>query len=170
MPVLCHIAGPSGSGKTTILAKIQKLYPTIITKDLDDFDDEASAILKLDSVQKKHWNDTDLLHLAKLRQKLMDEFLRLHKEDTVVFAGFHTEDSHILHIPTQNRFLLDTDAKTSATRAFERSQNERIEHRRKIEDLEFDIQDAQKEIDFLMSQGYVKISSEDILNFIEENM
>lgn len=170
MPVLCHIAGPSGSGKTTILTNISKLYPTIVTKDLDDFDDEASVILKLDSTQKKYWDDQNLLYLAELRQKLMNEFLKTHKGYTVIFAGFHTEDKHVLHIPTQNKFLLDTDAKKSATRAFERSQSEKIEYRRKIEDLELDIQDAQNEIDFLTSQGYKKISNEEILKFIEENI
>jgi uridine kinase len=170
MSVLCHIAGPSGSGKTTILAEIQKLYPTIITKDLDVFDDEASATLNLDSVRKKYWSDDNLLKLAELRQKLMNDFLKMHEKDIVILAGFHTEDAHILDIPTQNRFLLDTDAKTSATRAFERSQGEKIEHRRKIEDLELDIQDAQKEIDFLINEGYRKMSSEDILNFIQKNI
>jgi adenylate kinase family enzyme len=170
MPVLCHIAGPSGSGKTTILHKIHSLYLTILVKDLDDFDDEGSRILNLDSVQKKHWNDDNLLQLAKLRQKLMDEFLYIHQEETIVLAGFHTEDAHTLHIPTESRFLLDTDAETSAKRAFERSQDEKIEHRRKIEDMELDIADAQKEIDFLLSQGYEKKSEEEILEFVKENV
>jgi guanylate kinase len=166
MSLLCHIAGPSGSGKTTVLQKIYKLFPNIITKDLDEFDDEASAILGLDSTQKKYWQDRDLLNLAELRQKLMNEFLAQHSNNSVVLAGFHTEGPHTLKIPTSNKFLLDISAEESAHRAYKRSQNEEIKFKRTLEDLPYDIAEAQKDINFLVAHNYQKMSEEDIVDFI----
>ena len=82
MKIVCHIAGPSGSGKTTLLEKIHNQFPSIVTKDLDEFDDEASNMLGLDSTQKKTWQAEDFKKLADLRQKLMDDFILQHKEQT----------------------------------------------------------------------------------------
>ena len=167
--VICHIAGPSGSGKTTILKKIQEKYPQVIAKDLDEFDDQASAILNLDSTEKKNWKDDDFKRLADLRQELMDEFIK-QARGPVVFGGHHREDVHILRIPTANNFLIDVDAHTSALRAYHRSQSENPKHRRKIEDLPFDRGEAQQEMDFLLAHGYTRKSEDEILQFIGDRL
>ena len=159
MRILCHIAGPSGSGKTTLLEKIHNQFPSIITKDLDEFDDEASSMLGLDSTQKKAWQDEDFKKLADLRQKLMDDFILQHKEQDIVFGGFHTEDKYVLIIPTENKFLLDVSAEESARRAYARSQSEDIKFKRSLEDLPSDIMEAQKEIDFLLEHHYKKMAA-----------
>jgi len=165
--LLCHIAGPSGSGKTTILKKIHERFPSVLTKDLDEFDEEASEQLSLDSVRKKDWPDGSLRKLADLRQGLLDAFLAKHIGEKIVLAGFHTEDSHVLRVPTENRFMLDTSAEASAQRAYERSQGEKPEHRRTQEDLPLDIQDAEKEIQFLLQEGYTSMSEDQILSFVK---
>lgn len=168
MTLICHIAGPSGSGKTTLLHKLSQKYPSIITKDLDEFDDIASETLGLDSTHKKNWSENNFIDLKNERQKLMDAFLREHSKDNVVLAGFHTEDHHVLHIPTDNIFLLDVSALVSAQRAFDRSQHEKEEHRRKIEDMAYDIDQAEKDIDFLLSQGYIRKTEEEIMGFLAQ--
>lgn len=170
MNILCHIAGPSGSGKTTILENISRLFPNVIAKDLDEFDDQASQILGLDSTKKKEWREDDFKKLAQLRQKLMDDFILLHKDQPIVFGGFHTEDTFILDIETNHRFLLDISAEESARRAYLRSQNENIKFRRSIDDLSFDIAEAQREIDFLLKNKYERMSEGEILKFIESRV
>ena len=167
MNIICHIAGPSGSGKTTLLKKINELFPTIITKDLDEFDDEASRVLGLDSTKKKEWDNDDFKKLAQLRQKLMDDFIASQNNRPIVLGGFHTEDEFVLHIPTDSRFLLDVSAEESANRAYLRSRTEDAKFRRSIDDMSFDIAEAQKEIDFLVRNNYKKMSADEIMEFIK---
>ncbi len=165
--IICHIAGASGSGKTTILEEINKLWPHIVAKDLDEFDDEACQILGFDGIPKKNWPNERLRLLAEKRQEIMDKFIE-EQTQPIVFAGHHWEDIHILHIPTEHKFMLDVDAETSAQRAYRRSQNGDLKHRRTLEELPLDIADAKKDIDFILSQGYEKKSPEEILKFIEQ--
>jgi adenylate kinase family enzyme len=166
MTLICHIAGPSGSGKTTLLQKISKTYPPIVTKDLDEFDDIAFDMLRLNSIQKKYWSEDTFIQLKNARQQLVDNFLEQHTRDLVILGGFHTEDHHILQIPTLNKFLLNVSAEISAERAYTRSQEEKYEHRRKIENMESDILQAKKDIEFLVEEGYIHKTEEEILEFV----
>ncbi|MES2623239.1 MAG: AAA family ATPase [Patescibacteria group bacterium] len=163
MTLICHIAGPSGSGKTTLLKKIKELYPAVITKDLDEFDDEIVR----NPISKKEWTAEDFLKNKQDQQQLINDFLEVHNEDFVVFAGFHTEDNHVLHIPTDNKFLLDTDVNESMRRMHARNMEINREYKRNVES---DILQAKKDVEYLLSIGYVKMSEEEILNFIHNSL
>lgn len=164
--VLAHISGASGSGKTTIAKKLSLIYPNVIFKDLDDFDDEATEKLKYSEINKQEFDDKMLAELAILRQKLMDEFVALAKKP-IVFVGHHTEGNNVLYIPTENKFMLDTDAETSAVRAYKRSQTEDPKHRRKLQDLPEDIKEAKEVIEFLLKNGYKSMNHDQILNWMK---
>ncbi len=140
--VLAHISGSSGSGKTFLANKLQKVYPNIIFKDLDEFDDEATEILGF-TIKKNNYTDQMLETLAKKRQELMDDFIK-QSNKPIIFVGHHTEGDYVLDIPTKNRFLLNVDAKTSAYRAYIRSQKEDPKHRRTLEELPQDEKEAQE--------------------------
>jgi energy-coupling factor transporter ATP-binding protein EcfA2 len=165
--VLCHIGGASGAGKTTLLNKIQKLYSNIITKDLDEIDDEAC---RLNGIQKSEWKDQDFINVNNLKQKLLDKFIIDNIDRKIVLGGFHTEDFCKLDVHTKNKFLLNTDAIESARRAYLRSQREESKYRRTMDQLPKDIDQAHKDISFFESDGYIKMSEKEILEFIKNNI
>ena len=166
--VLAHISGASGSGKTTLINNLSKKYKNINFKDLDDFDDLAVKQLGWDNVKKNDYTDKMLRTLANRRQKLIDDFIRKSNKP-IVFAGIHVEGDNVQRIPTENRFLLNVNAKTSAWRAYKRSQTEDPKYRRKKSELPLDIKDAQEIIDWLLKNGYKPMSvsqiEKEIANF-----
>lgn len=164
--ILAHIAGASGSGKTTLANKLSTIYPNIIFKDLDDFDDEAVALLNWTNIRKNDYTDKMLFDLAKLRQQLMDNFIKSTSK-SIIFVGHHTEGDNVLYIPTKNKFLLNVDAKTSAFRAYQRSQNEDPKYRRTLEDLPSDEKEAQEVINWLLKSGYKSLTHDQILQWMK---
>lgn len=167
--ILCHIDGPSGSGKTTLVKRIEELHLPLVIKDLDEFDDEACTTLGLDSTQKAQWTEADYNNLVQLRTKLMNQFVETSTEP-IVFAGSNREEQIIIPIHTDHKFLLDVDAETSARRAYERSQTEDPKYRRTLEELPLDIKEAQEVIDILTSEGYEKVSTDQVIEFIKNSV
>lgn len=163
--VIAHVSGASGSGKTTLANNLSKKYTNFIFKDLDEFDDEAEKILNF-KVKKQEYTDEMLESLFKQRQLLMDKFIK-NSDKPIVFVGHHTEGKHVLDIPTKNRFLLDVDAKTSARRAYLRSQKEDPKYRRTLSDLPDDEKEAQETIDWLNKNGYRPLSQEEIKKWLK---
>lgn len=164
--VLSHISGASGSGKTTLANQLSTKYPNIIFKDLDEFDDDATRLLGY-NIKKSEYTDEMLKTLFDKRQELINEFIKQSKKP-IIFVGHHTEGDYVLNIPTSNRFILDTDAKTSAWRAYLRSQKEDPKFRRKIEELLDDEQEAQEIINFLKKNGYKSMSQQDVFNWVNQ--
>lgn len=157
-----HVAGPSGSGKTTLLAKIRAARPDVIVKDLDDFDDEASAKL-FPGVGKQQYTDQMIDQLAARRQSMMNKFVAQHAAKPVVMAGYHVEGDTILDIPTKQRLMLNTGAARSAWRAYRRSQGEKPEHRRRLREFPEDWNIAREDEQQLKGLGYKPASPQQIL-------
>lgn len=164
--VLAHISGPSGSGKTTLANKLSISHPGVVFKDLDDFDDEATSILKFDGINKQNYTDKMLEVLAKKRQDLMNDFIEKSTKP-IVFVGNHTEGDYVLNIPTKNRFMLNVDARTSAMRAYLRSQKEDPKFRRTLDELPEDQKEAQEVIDWLIKNGYKPLSDKQIAQWLD---
>lgn len=167
--VLAHIAGPSGSGKTTLLKKLSGKFKDIAFKDLDEMDDQAVFELGWKDIPKKKYSDEMIENLGYRRQKILDDYISSSFKP-VVLGGHHTEGDFVLDVYTKNRFLLDVDAKTSAERAYERSQNEEEDHKRKLEELPEDIKEAEEIISFLKSHGYVKKTASQIEEWISNKV
>jgi hypothetical protein len=172
--VLAHVGGASGSGKTTLVNEMSEQYPDVLFRDLDEFDDQAVVNLGWEDIRKRDYTDEMLQQLADERQRLMDEFVD-EADKPVVFAGHHTEGhrvegSRVLDIPTENRFLLDVDAETSAQRAFDRSQTAPVGKRRTMEEMPEDIAEAQEMIDQLTGLGYEAHSPDVVRQKIVELM
>ena len=164
--VLAHVSGPSGSGKTTLANNLSITHPKITFKDLDDFDDEATAILNFDGIKKQDYTDEMLKILANKRQDLMNDFIEKSNKP-IVFVGHHTEGDHVLNIPTKNRFMLNVDAHTSAMRAYLRSQKEDQKFRRTLDELPEDQKEAQEVIDWLIKNGYKPLSDKQIAQWLD---
>ncbi len=108
-----------------------------------------------------NFKDEMLKILANKRQELMNDYIK-QSNKPIIFGGHHDEGGHILDIPTINRWLLNTDPKTSAKRAYERSLKEELKSRRLESELPQDTQEAQEYIDFLKSNNYQPLSAEEI--------
>jgi hypothetical protein len=151
--VLAHIAGPSGCGKTTLAQEFSKIFKTIKFKDLDVFDYEARVILGWKDVRKRTYTDEMLLALYTERQALLDSYVA-RSSKPVIFVGIHNEGVHVLKINTTNRFLLNTDAKTSAMRRIKRSATAAPDRQLSNDDMDQHVRQAQGTIDWLEDQGY----------------
>jgi len=172
MNVIAHVAGASGSGKTTLVNRINRQTRKVLAVDLDYFDDKAVMQLGWSSVPKNQFTDEMLKALAERRQSLMDDFL-LRQAKPVLLAGFHTEGIHVLDLHTDIKFILDTDAETSAKRAMVRSWSETkplggIRTHRTKEELPQDIADAQRDIDFLLKSGYLLRSEQQVWEWVRD--
>lgn len=165
MNVICHISGPSGSGKTTLLNKIQKLFPNVICKDLDEFDEQAEDILEYSNIKKKNYSDEMLKNLFNKRQELLDKFIK-NSDKPIILGGHHTEDKYVLNVHTNNKFRINVGPITSAYRAYLRSQKEDLKYRRTLDELPFDIKEAKDVISELNKLGYEPKSKEEIIKFI----
>ena len=167
--LLCVISGPSGSGKTTLLKALSEEFPAIEFRDLDEFDNEVVDILDLPSKQSKSWSAADGKLLFEKRQQLMDDVIE-NSDKSLVFGGIPFEDDKELRFPSETKkFLLGVDAKTSAMRAYKRSQTEGPNSRRKLSELPLDEQDAQADIDRLLKSGYEYASEDQIRDFLSRN-
>lgn len=167
--VLAHIAGASGAGKSTLLDLIKEKYPNVIVKDLDDIDDDARDALGLLKI-KDDWTDEQFNEHQKMKQKVLNDFVKENEGSQIVLAGFHSEGAgeYAIDISTSNKFLLDVDAETAAQRAFQRSENNSTQTR-SLDELPQDIEEAQADIDAIKAMGYLPKSAEEILSWVGEN-
>ena len=162
--VIGHIGGASGSGKTTLLSQARRQYPGLVTKDLDDFDNQAERQLGWASVRKNDYTDKMLGTLASKRQILMDGFLEKNKDKPVLLGGHHTEAGHVLGIPTDNKMMLNTGPLRSAWRGYRRDEQ------RKLHELPSDYREARDTLKELKGLGYRAMSSSAIMMRIGANL
>lgn len=173
--LLCHISGPNGCGKSTVGEYLQKVFwDCIIVKDLDDFD----STKEIDWTNIKDINKF-LNKRFEAKQKKVDDFLK-NANKPVVFVGLHTEGSHVLSIPTCNRFILPITADQAAINAIARSKRQKMQeqkdvhptHKQKcdIADLVERKKEAQRDIEYLHSMGYVKKNRRQLEIWIRENI
>jgi hypothetical protein len=173
--LLCHISGPKGCGKTTVGKYLQKVFwDCIIVKDLDEFDPakdiDWNSINNINNFLRKRFE---------LKQKKVDAFLKSATKP-VVFVGLHTEGCHVLNIPTCNRFILPVTADQAAVNAVMRSKKHELNDTKpehpshkadtEIQDLPNRKKEAQRDIEYLHSIGYVKRSARQIETWIRENL
>lgn len=105
--VVAHIAGLSGAGKSTLMEELGRAHPELVTKDLDEIDQQAMDALH-PGRQKSEFSNDQLRPVGEYRQKLLDAFLAQHADRPVLLAGIHQEPYGDFRIPAQNRVMLDT--------------------------------------------------------------
>ena len=126
---LIVFTGISGSGKSTILNKIKEKHTNIVTKDLDDFDDEAkyNYVNNLNNTNFSfdNWNNKDEKATLKIKQQLINNYLERHKDKKVLFAGLEggiiDDVPAKLKLPTKNKIMINTSPFMSAVRRYWRN-------------------------------------------------
>jgi len=144
-----------------------------VVKDLDEIDDAARDqvnLLNKSTKIKDEWTDEEFLQHQVKRQELLNKFLSDNSGKSIILAGFHSEGGgqYAINVPTLNKFLLDTDAATSAQRAYQRSLESK--HVKNLEDLPHDVEEAQADIEAFTSMGYTPRSTEQIIEWIGNNI
>jgi len=164
--VFAHISGPSGSGKTTIMEEISSLYPDVVTKDLDEFDEEATEEMGLDPFWKQtSWSEELQREHYKLKQRLLDDFIDANADKKILLVGIHNEGEDSLKFNAKHKILLNTSPKESMKRRMERDKG--LGSNWKFwEDEETSASELKESIaivEGLKTEGYTPILREDIL-------
>lgn len=171
--VFMHIGGPSGSGKSTLMEKIMKLHPEIVCKDLDEFDEDASESLGLHVgwKQNSYTDDLALSHF-KEKQRLLDNFISAHHGDKIILVGIHSEGDFSLNFHPQHKILLNTSPTESLKRRIERDKSlgSQWAFWDDQDSINSELKESKKIISELKSENYTPLSSEDILNLLDDSL
>jgi len=176
--VIAHLVGQAGSGKTYFIEKtLEKKYPEMVVKDLDDFDDEADAVVGGDKswrqsgkadqtdqkLARKHFDEV---------QSLVDQFLSSNSDKKVFLAGMSVfpwvEGDNQLDLgnPTHkfylNRGTPEEIVQQRVQRDLEKASLKGIMKKPTEEDQKNEIAWAKKEKAQLLSAGYKSATPEEI--------
>jgi uridine kinase len=164
--VFAHISGPSGSGKTTLMEEIGSLYPDVVEKDLDEFDEEATEEMGLDKNWKQtSWSeDTQREHYA-IKQSLLDNFIEQNSSSKILLVGLHTEGDDSLSFNARHKIILDTSPSESIKRRIKRDKESGGWNFWDDKDsLTSEIEESKRVVSYLKSEGYTSMSPEEILS------
>lgn len=168
--VFAHISGPSGSGKTTIMEEINSLYPDVVTKDLDEFDEEATEEMGLDPLWKQtSWSEELQREHYKIKQKLLDDFIMDNAGRKILLVGIHNEGAESLSFNAKHKILLDTSPKESMERRIKRDSEwgKGWNFWDSEEDILSELQESEEIVRYLMTESYVPMSRDEILSLFE---
>lgn len=160
-----HITGIGASGKTTLLNKLKKKHPNLVTQDLDHFLDEIRA------------NDPkmDKFTLGPILTKKVKAFLKENKNKPTLIGGTASRQADDIGIPAEKRWMLDTGPATAAWRKYRRP-NERPwvgpvgERLDSVFSLPGKYLKNRRDIKKLKSRGYTPMSEDAIVSAIQERM
>lgn len=168
--VFAHISGPSGSGKTTIMEEISSLYPDVVTKDLDEFDEEATEEMGLDPLWKQtSWSEELQREHYKIKQKLLDDFIMANAGRKILLVGIHNEGAESLSFNAKHKILLDTSPKESMERRIKRDSEwgKGWNFWDSEEDILSELQESEEIVRYLMTKSYVPMSRDEIFSLFE---
>ena len=165
--IFAHISGPSGSGKTTIMEEISSLCPDVVAKDLDEFDEEATEWLGLDPLWKQtSWSEELQMEHYKVKQDLIDNFIKENAGRDIVLVGLHEEGGDSLHFDAKHKILLNTDPAESMRRRIDRDKglSSTYQFWKDHDAMASEWEESQRIVESLTSEGYTPMSREEILD------
>lgn len=169
--VFAHISGPSGSGKTTLMEEIASLHPDVVAKDLDEFDEEATEGLGLDPGWKQtSWSEELQREHYKIKQRLLDNFIEENAEKRTLLVGLHEEGGDALHFNPRHKILIDTGPTESMRRRVKRDKklSSTYEFWKDQGAMASELEESEKIIQSLTSEGYAPMSREEILDLFSK--
>ena len=187
--VIAHLVGQAGSGKTYFIENtLLKKYPEILAKDLDDFDDEADAVVasgtgdkswRMDLDENNHVKDQKLArkHFEAV-QNLVNQFISANSDKKIFLAGMSVfpwvQGNNELNLGNpQMKIYLDIDPQVSAGRRIERDVKKGLYRGRPAptqEEFEKELKWAAEEKSQLLSAGYKATTPEEIVKAVDTIM
>ena len=180
-PVIGHLVGQAGSGKTYFIENtLLKKYPEIIAKDLDDFDDEADAVVaggKGDKSWRMDMSNIDQ-ELAKKHfdevQSLVNQFISENGDKKIFLAGMSVfpwvQGNNELDIGNPElKVYLNIDPEVSAKRRIDRDVKKGLygDQKPTQEEWEGELKYAAEEKAQLLSSGYKSATPEEIVKSVD---
>ena len=141
--IIGHIAGPSGSGKTYLGEQLQKKYPSIVVKDLDEL---------LDGVKYT----PERMYILRDR---MQKFVYKNFNKPILFVGYNYEDNTFIDIPGTKQFI-DISVDTLMQQYLSRSK--KISHKITKQHILDLINVNAKDKQYYLSKGYRSTTGENI--------
>lgn len=171
--VIAHISGPPGSGKTTLLQELAKRHPGLVTKDLDEFSDEAKKVLNLNK-STKDLTDAEATLKKETMQRLTEEYLKKHENNQVVLGGLYNEKfwPHTKwhgKPAAEEHFALNTGPLTSSWRRYKRSKKF-PGHEQSLGDVYKNYWENKKDEQALHDLGYAARNPNDIATYVERRL
>ena len=159
--LIAHITGAPGAGKTTLLNDLSRRHPGLITKDTDDFDNEAAAIMGYQSHEIWDLNAEQRWWHHEIRKTCVVRWMTAHDGLPIVTAGYYwTRPEHPEAPAIFYKVRLNTGPLQSAWRAWRREQRNGV-----IRDgLHHWFGRARRQIARLDTGGYVPRSRNAILH------
>ncbi len=154
--ILAHIAGPSGCGKTELANLLSWYVGNIHLIDLDIFDEDAYTYT-LGNQEKNDYTDDQLLEHHKVKQRLVDHFIRTH-EEPIIFFGHIEEAGNVLNFTAKFKLLLTN----IISGAIHRGKHHNLSNG-EITDL---IRVGRKDVTFYLDRGYTASTSREIYTTI----
>jgi len=184
--VIAHLVGQAGSGKTYFIENtLLKKYPEMVAKDLDDFDDEADAVVASIKGDKSWRQSGDINQIdQKLARKhfdtvqgLVNQFLSANQDKKIFLAGMSVfpwvQGKNELDIGSPMlKVYLDIDPQVSAKRRIARDVEKGLYGDEKPTEEEFqnELKWAADEKAQLLSAGYKSATPEEIVKAVDGAM
>jgi hypothetical protein len=171
--IFVHISGPPASGKTTLMEEIQALHPDVVTKDLDEFDEEATEIMGLDPFWKQiSWSEELQMDHYKIKQELLETFIKENTGRDIVLVGLHEESGDSLHFNTKHKILLKTEPAELMRRRIDRDKglSSAYQFWKDPDAMASEFRESQRIVESLTSEGYTPMSREEILNLFSKEI
>jgi hypothetical protein len=188
-PVIAHLVGQAGSGKTYFIENtLLKKYPEIVAKDLDDFDDEADAVVasgtgdkswRMDLDDRNHVKDQKLAkkHFETV-QNLVNQFISANSDKKIFLAGMSVfpwvEGNNQLDLgnPTHKFYLNRGTPEEIVKGRVKRDIDKGLYKGKKPtqEEFEAELKWAEEEKAQLLSAGYEATTPEEIVKAVDAIM
>jgi len=180
-PVIAHLVGQAGSGKTYFIENtLRKKYPEIVAMDLDDFDDEADAVVGGDKSWRQSGDPRQVdqklarRHFDKV-QSLLDQFISENSDKKIFLAGMSVfpwvQGDNALNVgnPQMKIYLNRGTPEEVAKDRIKRDVKKGLYRDEKPtqEDLQRDIKVAKEEKAQLLSAGYKSATEEEIVKAVD---
>jgi uridine kinase len=183
--VIAHLVGQAGSGKTYFIDNtLLKKYPEIVAQDLDDFDDEADAVVaskagdkswRMDLDENNHVKDQKLArkHFEAV-QNLVNQFISANSDKKIFLAGMSVfpwvQGNNELNLGNpQMKIYLDIDPQKAAERRIKRDVDKGLYRGRPApsqEGFEKELEWAAEEKTKLLSAGYKAATEDEIIKAV----
>lgn len=184
--IIAHLTGQAGSGKTHFVENtLLRLYPEIVAKDLDDFDDEADEVVSSGKGDKswRQSGDPNQVDQKLARehfdtvQGLINQFISENSNKKIFLSGMSVfpwvQGINELNLGNpQMKIYLEVDPQVSTKRRIARDIEKGLygDSTPTKEEFEAELEWAAEEKAQLLSSGYKPKTPEEIVKSVDDIM
>jgi hypothetical protein len=153
------------------MEEIASLYPDVVAKDLDEFDEKATEEMGLDfDWKQKSWSEELQREHYKIKQSLLDHFIEENSGYRILLVGLHEEGGDSLHFNAKHKILINTSPTESIRRRIQRDKklSSPYEFWKNQGAMDSELQESERIVQDLTSDGYISMSKKEILDLFSQ--